>query len=494
MFRAERAEIVLHPRVVGEDALRTTSLDGGPASVMVPVLFSSDDPIVRRIRNEPHAFFFSPTPFEPGRASLRQAMVAPLRGESEVIGSLLVGNRLTEGTVFDDDDLRLLETLANQAAVALENGQLEQSLAELSRLKEQLRYQAYHDPLTGLANRSLFVEQVDERIQARGRSRRPVVLFIDLDDFKVVNDTLGHVAGDRLLIAVADRVRGCVRSSDLAARLGGDEFAILLEDGADLAESIAVCRRILEALQAPLQIDGQEIGIAASIGVAAARLESERADELLRNADVAMYTAKAAGKNRYAVFESTMHAALVERHALASELSRSIGRGELLAHFQPIVALATGATYGVEALVRWRHPTRGILRPDEFIRLAEENGTILALGSMDAPGELPRGRVLASRPADRADRVVGEPVGGAAPATDVRRGPRVDPRRDRLPRRRPDPRADRVGDVPRHPHDDRASPGPPGAGDPDRDRRLRHRLLVAGLPPSVPGGHPEDRP
>ncbi len=382
MFRAERAEVLLHPRIPGEDALRTTSIDGAPATAMVPVPFTPDDPIARRIRNEPHAFFFSPSPFEPERATLRQAMVAPLRGESTLIGSMLVGNRLTEGTVFTDDDLRLLETLANQAAVALENGQLEQSLAELSRLKEQLRFQAYHDPLTGLANRSLFVEQVDGRILADSGIRRPVVLFIDLDDFKVVNDTLGHVAGDRLLIAVGDRVRGCVRATDLAARLGGDEFAILLEDTADLSESIAVCRRILEALQAPLQIDGQEISIAASIGVAAARAgaESERADELLRNADVAMYTAKAAGKNRYAVFESTMHAALVERHALASELTKSIGRGELLAHFQPIVTLATGATYGVEALVRWRHPTRGILRPDEFIRLAEENGTILALG------------------------------------------------------------------------------------------------------------------
>ncbi len=380
MFRAERAEVLLHPRAGSDEALRTTSVDGAPARAMVPVPFSSDDPIVRRIRNEPHAFFFSPSPFETARDGLRQAMVAPLRGESGVIGSLLVGNRLTEGTAFSEDDLRLLETLANQAAVALENGQLEQSLAELSRLKEQLRYQAYHDPLTGLANRSLLVEQVDERINGGSGIRRPVVLFIDLDDFKVVNDTLGHVAGDRLLVAVADRVRSCVRATDLAARLGGDEFAILLEDTPDLTESVAVCRRILEALQAPMQIDGQEIAIAASIGVAAARVDSERADELLRNADVAMYTAKAAGKNRFAVFEPTMHAALVERHALASELSKSIGRGELLAHYQPIVTLATGETYGVESLVRWRHPTRGIMRPDDFIRLAEESGTILALG------------------------------------------------------------------------------------------------------------------
>src|SRR4029078_333559 len=146
MVRAERAQVVLPPRVAGEDALRTTSFDGAPSTAMVPVPFSPDDSIERRIRNEPHAFFFSPSPFETEWAGLRQAMVAPLRGESGVIGSILVGNRLTEGTSSADDDLRLLETLANQAAVALENGQLEQSLAELSRLKEQLRYQAYHDP------------------------------------------------------------------------------------------------------------------------------------------------------------------------------------------------------------------------------------------------------------------------------------------------------------------------------------------------------------
>ena len=248
MFRAERAEVLLHPRAGSGDALRTTSMDGAPAQAMVPIAFSPDDPIERRVRNEPHAFFYTPSPFENERAGLKQAMVAPLRGESGVIGSVLVGNRLTEGTSFSEDDLRLLETLANQAAVALENGQLEQSLAELSRLKEQLRYQAYHDPLTGLANRSLFVEQVDGRITRSAPGRRPVVLFVDLDDFKVVNDTLGHVAGDHLLVAVADRVRGCVRSGDVAARLGGDEFAILLDDGMDLAQSVAVCRRILEAL------------------------------------------------------------------------------------------------------------------------------------------------------------------------------------------------------------------------------------------------------
>jgi diguanylate cyclase (GGDEF)-like protein len=379
MFRAERAEVVLHPRAVGEDALRTTTTEYASPLAMVPTPYAPDDPIERRIRTEPHAFFFSPSPLEAGRGGDRQAMVAPLRGESGIIGSLLIANRLTEGTAFSDDDLRLLETLANHAAIALENGQLEQSLAELSRLKEQLRFQAYHDPLTGLANRSLFLEQVNDRIAAGAPDVGPVVLFIDLDDFKVVNDTLGHTAGDRLLVAVADRVRNCIRSGDLAARLGGDEFALLLEDSEDLSRSVAACRRLLDALEAPFQVDGHEIAISASIGMAAAR-GGGQADEMLRNADVAMYIAKAEGKNRYAVFEPTMHAALVERHELSAELSKSVGRGELLVYYQPIVRLADAGLYGVEALVRWRHPTRGILGPDEFIPLAQENGTIQALG------------------------------------------------------------------------------------------------------------------
>ena len=380
MYRAERAEILLYPRSPDGDALLTTTAEDLPATTMVPVVIPLNDPIQRRVQNEAHAFFHVPSLMEDAHVGIRQAMIAPLRGEAGTIGSILIGNRLTHGTSFTDDDLRLLETLANQAAAALENGQLEQSLAELSRLKEELRHQAYHDPLTGLANRSLFTEQVNARLVRPGPGLLPVVLFIDLDDFKVVNDSLGHVAGDRLLVAVADRVRNCVRSGDVAARLGGDEFAILLDDVEDLNRTLSVCKRLLEALKVPVQIEGQELSISASIGIAAGRDDQDQADDLLRNADVAMYTAKAQGKSQYAIFEPTMHAAIIERHALSSELSRGVGRGELLVYFQPIITLDTGRIHGVEALVRWRHPTRGIVGPDEFIALAEESGTILALG------------------------------------------------------------------------------------------------------------------
>jgi diguanylate cyclase (GGDEF)-like protein len=207
----------------------------------------------------------------------------------------------------------------------------------------------------------------------------PVVMFLDLDDFKVVNDTLGHDAGDRLLCAVAGRLRTTLRVGDIAARLGGDEFAILLDDDPGLARSAGVADRIIETLRSTFPLDGREINIGVSIGIAAART-GIRADELLRNADVAMYTAKATGKNRVSVFEPTIHAAIVARHELSAELSRSLGRGELDVFYQPIVELATRRITGVEALIRWQHPVRGLIGPNEFVHLAEETRLIRPLG------------------------------------------------------------------------------------------------------------------
>jgi diguanylate cyclase (GGDEF)-like protein len=387
MFRAELAEVVLYPRNSDEEALRTRSWHDGQPEIMVPVALHDSDRLCARVRAASAPFFYVPATGE--LAGVNQGMVSPLRGETELIGSLLIANRLTEGTTFSDDDLRLLETLANQAASALENGHLEQSLAELSRLKEQLRYQAYHDPLTNLPNRSLFLERVAERladrladrIADRPSARMPVVLFLDLDDFKIVNDTLGHATGDRLLSDVADRLRNVLRTEDIAARLGGDEFAVLLDDDRDLVRAMFVANRIIDAFRISFQVQGQEIQVGASLGIAVARIGTETADELLRNADVAMYTAKESGKNRVAVFEPTMHTAIVARHALSAELSKSLGRGELAVFYQPIIDLQTGIPTGVEALVRWRHPTRGLVGPDEFIPLAEETGVILPIGA-----------------------------------------------------------------------------------------------------------------
>ena len=380
MFRAERAELLLLPRTDDADGLLSQVIYGEPPTAMIPTPIHDGDPLHQRVDHATHAFFHIPTHVERASTGIRQAMVAPLRGESGTFGSMVIANRMTEGTTFLEEDLRLLETIANQAAVALENGQLEQSLAELSRLKEELRYQAYHDPLTGLANRSLLSERVEAMLASPGPDSQPVVLFLDLDNFKLVNDSLGHAAGDQLLVAVADRVRDCVRDGDLVARLGGDEFAILLSDATDLSRALAVTHRVLDALKLSFQVEGHEISISASVGVAAARPDTQRPDELLRNADVAMYTAKGEGKSRYAVFDPTVHAAIVARHAMTSDLGKGIGRGELRVLFQPIVKLSTGRIIGVEALVRWLHPTRGMVAPEEFISLAEESGSILALG------------------------------------------------------------------------------------------------------------------
>ena len=266
--------------------------------------------------------------------------------------------------------------------MAHETGQLEQSLAELSRLKEQLRHQAYHDPLTDLPNRTAFAETASQRIAMTGTDgERPVVLLLDLDDFKAVNDTLGHAAGDELLVMVSDRIRGCLRPGDVAARLGGDEFAILIDDDPALERAVGIARRLVKILGSSFPVRGQEVVVGVSVGIVMSSGPQQSIDDLLSNADVAMYTAKGQGRRQYAVFDPTLHAAVIARHELSGELIRGIDRGELVVLYQPIVDLDTERAVGLEALVRWRHPTRGLVKPEEFISVAEESGSIGALGS-----------------------------------------------------------------------------------------------------------------
>ena len=389
MFRAESAEIVIYARDDDRAALLTRSYHEREPDVMRPVEIATTEPIRKRVAVALRPFFHGPTEGWRGQSfEIRQAMTSRLAGENGLIGELTVANRLTEGTRFQADDLRLLEMVANQAAIALENGRLEQSLTELSKLKEQLRHQAYHDSLTGLPNRAMFIERIDARLSeiddsagdAGPTTTIPVVLFLDLDDFKVVNDSLGHQAGDRLLIEAGERIDSCVRSSDLAARLGGDEFAVLLEDSPDLGHALAVSHRILDVLRAPFVIDGSELVIGGSVGIAISRDRADRGADMLRYADMAMYKAKSEGKRRVAVFDPADHSTIVARHELSRELARSIDHGELLVHYQPIMDLGTARLVGIEALVRWNHPSRGLVGPDDFIRLAEDNGAIVELG------------------------------------------------------------------------------------------------------------------
>jgi len=254
---------------------------------------------------------------------------------------------------------------------------------EQKRLEERLIHDALHDPLTGLANRVLFREQVERALAAIRRRRAKVaVLFLDVDDFKVVNDSLGHHAGDRLLIEVARRLQATIRPTDIAARQGGDEFTILLERIRSVDEATVTAERIARELSRPIVLDGRSIVVAVSIGIAYADTRDLDADDMLAHADTAMYEAKGAGRGRYAVFDPSMRIRLRDRLEMEAELRTALDEGQFELHYQPIVDLATNRLSGVEALVRWRHPQRGLLAPMEFIPLAETSGLIVRLGRL----------------------------------------------------------------------------------------------------------------
>jgi diguanylate cyclase (GGDEF)-like protein/PAS domain S-box-containing protein len=254
-------------------------------------------------------------------------------------------------------------------------------ISERKLLEAQLTHQAFHDPLTGLANRVLFLDRVSHALSlVRRHGHTLAVLFVDIDGFKTINDSLGHTAGDRLLITIAERLLTCVRSADTVARLGGDEFALLIEDATDDNGATAVAERIVSAVRHPIHLEGKDVFVTASIGIATATDEGNAVD-LLRDADMAMYMAKSRGKNRYETFEPGMHVKALDRLELQADLRRAIDRGgEFTLLYQPIVRLQTGEVKGVEALVRWRHPQRGVLTPMQFIPLAEETGLIVPLG------------------------------------------------------------------------------------------------------------------
>jgi diguanylate cyclase (GGDEF)-like protein len=263
------------------------------------------------------------------------------------------------------------------------NLELQNEIAERERVERQLSYNALHDAMTGLANRTLFLDRLGQAIEHTKRRAEYVfaVLFIDLDQFKVVNDSLGHLRGDQLLILVAQRLRDCLRSSDTIARFGGDEFEILLDVTGAEKTILTVTDKIQEVIRSPFKIEEHEVHVTASIGVLTSLDGYDHAEDVLRDADLAMYQAKALGKGRSEIFDINMRTQAFLHLAVENELRRALDNRELQLYYQPILSLESNRLVGFEALLRWHHPMRGILLPEEFLSVAEESGLILPISN-----------------------------------------------------------------------------------------------------------------
>jgi diguanylate cyclase (GGDEF)-like protein len=299
-------------------------------------------------------------------------LLLPLRSKDGPLGLLAVAS----DQPLPAEVRGSLETLANQVALGLES----------ATLTEELTTRAFYDSLTGLANRFLLHDRLDHAVAHTRRSGTPTaLLLLDMDGFKQINDSLGHEIGDDVLVGVAERMRGCVREVDTIGRLGGDEFAIVLQDVTGSGDAVAVAERVTDALKQPIDVDGHQITARVSIGIATTGHPEDRQQDLdsaslLRNADVAMYQAKSRHTGSWELYQPIMHADAADRRLLEADLHHALDRGELLVHYQPIVALDSSAITGVEALLRWQHPTRGLIPPAEFIPLAEETGLIGRIG------------------------------------------------------------------------------------------------------------------
>ncbi|MBA2255151.1 MAG: EAL domain-containing protein, partial [Chloroflexi bacterium] len=344
------------------------------AGITGDVIARGEAELIQDANQDPRSQQVPGTPDE-----IESLIVAPLGSPEGVIGSL---NVYRVARQFDEEDLDFTKLFANHAAIALENAQIH----------EQLSVAARTDPLTGLPNRALFRDRVERALARRRRTSDSLaVLFLDLDEFKHINDSLGHAAGDEVLKLLGVRLRASLRAGDTVARLGGDEFAILLE-GPSARQPLVAAQRLTDVLRDPLLIDGREVNVEASVGIAitvtgpgengAAGAERAAADALLRDADVAMYRAKARGKGRFVQFEQGMHDQAMARLDLETALREAIAAEAFTVVYQPVVELRTREVRAVEALIRWVHPTQGPIAPDAFVPLAEETGLIRPIGRM----------------------------------------------------------------------------------------------------------------
>ena len=371
IFNADVAELVLTGTPAGDvsrsviraDGLATTQggaltdeerrfLDGGE--------LADGAVLVRRGQRRPNHPYLASRGF-------KDAIVAPLRREGEIGGLLVLADKASDVSSFTEDDRRLFDAFAAHAAILLDND-------------GKLRHQAFHDALTGLPNRRMILQETNTALRDRRGPSKAALLFLDLDDFKTVNDSLGHAAGDRLLVLAADRLRNSIRGGDTAARLGGDEFAILLRSVTP-AEAQAAATRVVEAFEAPFSIGRERLSVHPTVGIAVADGDVADAEDMLRNADLAMYSVKGDAKNRHALYRREMRLEVRKRHELIAALERAVDGSELVVHYQPIVELATGRLVAFESLVRWQSPTKGLLAPIEFLAAAEETGLIIPIGT-----------------------------------------------------------------------------------------------------------------
>lgn len=305
------------------------------------------------------------------------AVVPLMMPDGQPIGTICVADTAPHEWTHNE-----INCLSDIAAVLSSELELRTDLSLRRQTQEHLLYSTLHDALTGLPNRSLFTERL--RHAMRRAARHPddlfAVLFLDLDRFKDVNDNLGHFAGDELLRAVARRLEACIRPEDTVARLSGDEFAILLESITETSDAGRVAQRIEEALSFAINLAGAEVTTSASMGIVTSSMSHDQPEQVLRSADMAMYRAKAAGRARYEMFDRAMHTDALERLQLETDLRRAVEDGEFVLHYQPIVSLRSGRVTGLEALIRWQHPQRGLVHPGDFINVAEETGLIIPIG------------------------------------------------------------------------------------------------------------------
>ncbi|OLE22381.1 MAG: hypothetical protein AUG44_24990 [Actinobacteria bacterium 13_1_20CM_3_71_11] len=372
VLRAERAEILVLP---GEQDTAAVKVGIGPDGRLSRVAgdVTGPGPWGRTIRSGQPVLIGRDTRVAEERGylaavGLREVIAVPLRGEVGLVGALLVADRFGEVRTFDDNDVRLLQTVANHASIALRNGQL----------VDRLRHEAAHDALTGLPNRTVLRRRLDELLQARTTGQIAVMLM-DLDDFKNVNDTLGHHHGDALLQHVAERLRAAIPAGALAFRLGGDEFAVVVPDVANEDDAVTIGERVLAGLHQPTTVGGVRLEVGASLGIALAPGHAGDGSGLMRRADMAMYQAKNTHRGIVLFNPSAQPAESPAQLALIGELRQALANGELRLYVQPKADAVTGDVVGVEALARWQHPRHGLIMPDEFIPIAERNGLIAAL-------------------------------------------------------------------------------------------------------------------